>query len=213
MGNNFNKGKFDLIFRSRRFEIENRQRKEMKELVTKLARENIRGSFANNTTNELTQNHFKEILNIWIESLIESFGKNKILDEDLEEVKGLFKTFNEQYIEREKNGFQTALISQGNSLGSSLVTDNIQALVHMLHRVRFNLNDILTLAIAKHNENLSNDEKLKKNIEIPSDNTGENITNKTDWLELKPNFFGIGINLNKIIKDTINFFRKSKTIN
>lgn len=162
MGNNFNKEKFDLIFRSKKFEIENRQRKEMKELVAKLARENIRGSFANNTTNELTQNHFKEILNIWIESLIESFGKNKILDEDIKEVKGLFKTFNEHYIEREKNGFQTALISQDNNLGSAIVTDNVKALEHMLHRVRSNANDLLTLAIEKYNEKLSNTENINK---------------------------------------------------
>jgi hypothetical protein len=210
MGVHFDREKFDLIFRSKRFEIENSQRKETKDLVAKLARENIRGSYSNNATNELTQNHFKEILNIWIESLIESFGKNRILDEDIKEVKGLSKAFNEHYIEREKNGFQTALISKGNNLGSSIVTDNVKTLEHMLHRVRTNANDLLTLAIDKHNENLFDAENFKNNDEIPSENIEENITDKSDWLELKPNFFGLGINLNRIIKDAINFFRKSK---
>ncbi len=177
MGNNFNKEKFDLIFRSKRFEIENRQRKEMKELVAKLARENIRGSFANNTTNELTQNHFKEILNIWIESLIESFSKNKIFDVDIKEIKVLFKTFNEHFIEREKNGFQTALISHGNSIGSSLVTDNVKALENMLNRVRTNSNDLLTLAIDKHNENLSNGENVQKSNESVTNIEKNNTSN------------------------------------
>ena len=189
MVNNFNKEKFDLIFRSKRFEIENRQGKEMKELVAKLARENIRGSLANNSSNELTQNHFKKIMNIWIESMIESFGKNKILDEQIKAVKELFKNFTEHYIDREKNGFQSALISQGNTLGSSLIADNVKALTDVTQGVRFNLNYILTLAIDKHNENLSNVESFKKNIKIPSDHTGENITNKTDWLRVKTKYF------------------------
>lgn len=177
MGNNFNKEKFDLIFRSKRFEIENRQRKEMKELVAKLARENIRGSFANNTTNELTQNHFKEILNIWIESLIESFGKNKIFDADIKETKALFKKFNEHFIEREKNGFQTALVSHGNSIGSSIVTDNVKALENLLNRVRTNSKDLLTLSIDKHNENLSTDENVQKSNESVTNIEKNNTSN------------------------------------
>ncbi|QQS36703.1 MAG: hypothetical protein IPM56_01730 [Ignavibacteriales bacterium] len=151
----------------------------MKELVEKLARENIRGSFANNATNDLTQNHFKEILNIWIESLIESFGKNRILDEDIKEVKGLSETFNEHYIEREKNGFQTALISKGNNLGSSIVTDNVKTLEHMLHRVRTNANDLLTLAIDKQNENLSYVENI--NMISKSNPNNENTNTSNFW--------------------------------
>jgi len=38
----------------------------------------------------------------------------------------------------------------------------------------------------------------------------ERLNKGADWLELKPNLFGIGINLNQIIKDSINKF-KNKT--
>jgi len=34
------------------------------------------------------------------------------------------------------------------------------------------------------------------------------LAEKSDWLELKPNLFGIGINLNKIIKDSIGAFKR-----
>jgi hypothetical protein len=36
----------------------------------------------------------------------------------------------------------------------------------------------------------------------------ENVAKRMDWIDLKPNIFGFGINLNKIIKDSINNFRK-----
>lgn len=35
----------------------------------------------------------------------------------------------------------------------------------------------------------------------------EKIAEKADWLELKPNIFGVGINLNKVIKDAIKAFK------
>lgn len=34
------------------------------------------------------------------------------------------------------------------------------------------------------------------------------IAEKSDWLELKPNVFGIGINLNQIVKDSISAFKR-----
>ncbi|HPK99704.1 MAG TPA: hypothetical protein PLZ39_17705 [Verrucomicrobiota bacterium] len=37
------------------------------------------------------------------------------------------------------------------------------------------------------------------------------LADKSDWLELKPNFFGIGVNLNEVVKDAIQFFRKKVT--
>jgi len=36
----------------------------------------------------------------------------------------------------------------------------------------------------------------------------DNIAEKADWLELKPNIFGVGVNLNKIIKDAIKAFKR-----
>jgi hypothetical protein len=33
------------------------------------------------------------------------------------------------------------------------------------------------------------------------------LADKADWLELKPNFFGLGINLNQIIRDIIKSFK------
>ncbi|MFN8560033.1 MAG: hypothetical protein U0531_22645 [Dehalococcoidia bacterium] len=36
----------------------------------------------------------------------------------------------------------------------------------------------------------------------------DELADKADWLELKPNFFGIGVNLNEVIKDVIGHFQK-----
>jgi hypothetical protein len=49
------------------------------------------------------------------------------------------------------------------------------------------------------------DEKGKKRL-------AEELAEKANWLELKPNIFGLGINLNKIIRDSIHYFqRKMRT--
>lgn len=40
------------------------------------------------------------------------------------------------------------------------------------------------------------------------DTVTDDIAGKSEWLELKPNFMGIGINLNKIIQDSIKAFRR-----
>lgn len=40
------------------------------------------------------------------------------------------------------------------------------------------------------------------------DKVAKEISEKSEWLELKPNIFGIGINLNKIIKDCIQTFKR-----
>jgi len=36
----------------------------------------------------------------------------------------------------------------------------------------------------------------------------DDLLAKTEWLELKPNFFGIGLNLNAIVRDAVGFFRR-----
>jgi hypothetical protein len=36
----------------------------------------------------------------------------------------------------------------------------------------------------------------------------QELANKADWLELKPNIFGVGVNFNEIIRDMINKFKK-----
>jgi hypothetical protein len=93
MNNNFNKEKFDRIFRVKRFEIENRQSKEFRELAEKFARENNRGSYSINARFEMKGNHLKEILGIWIESIIESFESDEITPEDDLQIQTLFKNY------------------------------------------------------------------------------------------------------------------------
>ncbi|WP_372010065.1 hypothetical protein NBRC13296_05745 [Paenibacillus chitinolyticus] len=39
----------------------------------------------------------------------------------------------------------------------------------------------------------------------------ENIEKRIDWLELKPNLNGLGVNFNQIIKDSITSFKKKRT--
>jgi hypothetical protein len=43
------------------------------------------------------------------------------------------------------------------------------------------------------------------------DRLASELAEKSDWLELKPNFFGVGVNLNEVLKDAIQFFRKKVT--
>ncbi|MEP7009367.1 MAG: hypothetical protein ABJC13_03510 [Acidobacteriota bacterium] len=40
------------------------------------------------------------------------------------------------------------------------------------------------------------------------DRLAAELAEKSEWLELKPNFFGLGVNLNEVVKDAIRFFRK-----
>ena len=103
MSNNFNKEKFERIFRIKRFEIENRQSKEFRELAEKFARENIRGSYSIDARFEMKGNHFKEILDIWIESLFESFASDEITSEDNVQIQTLFKNYSNRYIENERS--------------------------------------------------------------------------------------------------------------
>ncbi len=54
-------------------------------------------------------------------------------------------------------------------------------------------------------------ERISEYHHILDDNANkiltDNIAEKADWLELKPNIFGVGINLNKIVKDAIKAFK------
>jgi len=54
--------------------------------------------------------------------------------------------------------------------------------------------------------------KRISNYDILDDNAKkiltDNIAEKADWLELKPNIFGVGVNLNKIIKDAVKAFKR-----
>jgi hypothetical protein len=34
------------------------------------------------------------------------------------------------------------------------------------------------------------------------------LAEKSDWLELKPNVLGVGVNLNQVVKDAIRFFQQ-----
>ena len=38
----------------------------------------------------------------------------------------------------------------------------------------------------------------------------DTISDKLDYLHLKPNFFGLGIDVNKIIRDTVAHFRRKR---
>lgn len=40
------------------------------------------------------------------------------------------------------------------------------------------------------------------------DRLSQELAEKSDWLELKPNVFGVGVNLNQVVKDAIRFFQK-----
>ncbi|HMN26078.1 MAG TPA: hypothetical protein PKE38_16350 [Ignavibacteriaceae bacterium] len=218
MSNNFNKEKFERIFRIKRFEIENRQSKEFRELAEKFARENIRGSYSIDARFEMKGNHFKEILDIWIESLFESFASDEITSEDNVQIQTLFKNYSNRYIENERSGFQSAMLSYGHTSGSSIIKDALANITNKLNVIRSVQLDKIIIEIDKHNsslviENNGRASSFEKNYPKTENVIGKienDISDKTDWFELKPNFFGIGFNLNNIIKDIRNIFKRKK---
>ncbi len=184
MNNNFNKEKFDRIFRVKRFEIENRQSKEFRELAEKFARENIRGSYSINARFEMKGNHLKEILNIWIESLIESFESDEITPEDDLQIQTLFKNYSKHYIENEKKGFQSAMLSYGHTSGSSIIKDAIASITSKLNIIKNVQLDKLKIEIDKHNkslviENHDKDSSFEKyNHTLPNNNSSNSLWEK-----------------------------------
>jgi len=154
MSGNFNKEKFERIFRVKRFEVENRQSKEFKEIIKKFARENIRGSYSINSRFEMKGDHFKEILDVWIESLIESFEHDEINPEAKIPIQRLFKDYTSHYIENEQRGFQSAMISYGHKPDSSIINDSLSSIKNKLYIIRNVRLDKLIIAIDKHNNSL-----------------------------------------------------------
>lgn len=151
---NFNKEKFERIFRVKRFATENRQSKEFKELIKKFANENISGSYSINSRFDMKGDHFKEILDIWIKSLIESFERDEVTSEDKTQIQILFKDYTTRYIDNEQRVFQSAMISYGHKPGSSIINDSLSSITNKLYIIRNVQLDKLIITIDKHNNSL-----------------------------------------------------------
>jgi len=194
--NQFNKEIFDREFSTRNIETEKNQAKELRALVDKHSRDNtIRSSIFLDSHRELKEKYFKEYLKIIIDSIFLSFpAKSKIGNSDRKIIEEILNKKSISYIESEKNGLRSAMLSYGHQNNSIIITETIKSLESSLNRVKKYSQDILFIKTEKHKV----DDSL---TEVLSDKIEEDVADKTDWLELKPNIFGIGINFNKIIKD------------
>lgn len=155
MEKHFNRNKFERVLNTKRFDVENRHSQELKELIQKFANNNILNSgFANNAVAELKHNHFKEYLYLWIDSIIESFGNSEITKDDESEIIILFDKVINHRIENAKNGIQSAMLSYGNKMGSSIIAQSQANIAHKFYSVKSVCSDKLKIDIENHNDKL-----------------------------------------------------------
>lgn len=65
------------------------------------------------------------------------------------------------------------------------------------------------VSAAEHSQSISG--LMGGHLALPPDAEkalADDLVAKSEWLELKPNFFGIGLNLNAIVRDAVGFFRR-----
>lgn len=168
MSKNFNRNKFERIFNTKRFEVENRHSNELNELSKKFAKNNsFNPGISLNERAELKQNQFKEYLSIWIDSIIESFGNSIITDDDEIEMKKLLGRVIDSRIESEKNGVQSAMLSYGDTMGSAIISQSQENIAHKLFVVKNVCLDKLKLDIDNHNDKLKTVEKNSLQKDFP----------------------------------------------
>ena len=148
----FNREKYNRLFRAKLFELDAKQSKDFKILIG-INNNNLNSSKFLKARLELKETHYKERLNVIIESLLGSVSENSLIDENDK------KTFLEivsakGYIEQEKNGLRSALISYGLTPPNAIIDENLKALENHLNSILFNAKDILELAIDDHNKNI-----------------------------------------------------------
>jgi hypothetical protein len=157
MQKNFNRTRFEKILNTKNFDVGNRQSKELKELVQKFARNHILNSGpASNAEAELKQNHLREYLNIWIDSIIESFGNNEVTKVDEADIIALFEKLVNNRVESAKRGVRSAMASHGHTTGSiiSVAQANIS---NKLYAVRSVCLDKLKIEVENHNDKIKTD--------------------------------------------------------
>ncbi|MCH7826912.1 MAG: hypothetical protein IIC75_02885 [Bacteroidetes bacterium] len=168
MKKNLNRDKFERIFKTKRFEVEKRHSDESNELNKKFAENNsFNSGISLNERAELKQNQFKEILSIFIDSIIGSFGDSRITDDNEIEIKKILGGFIDSRIESEKNGVQSAMLSYGHTMGSAIISQSQANIAHKLFVVKNVCLDKLKLDIDNHNDKLRKVEKNSLQKDLP----------------------------------------------
>jgi len=148
----FNREKYNRLFRTKMFELDAKQSKEFKILIG-INNNNLNSSKFLKARLELKETHFKERLNVIIESLLGSVSENSMIDDSDKKI-FLELVTTKGYIEQEKNGLRSALISYGLTPPNAIIDENLKALENHLNSILFNARDILELAIDDHNKNI-----------------------------------------------------------
>lgn len=206
MGNNFNLTKFNKLFKTKRFDIERELSKEFQTFTEEVARKNsFNSGIAIKRRSELKQKHFQELCQLCLDSLIQSCDVDyKISDDDQNQMIKEINNFSNGFTTHEKNGLKSAMLSYGFQEGA-LIKISQDNLTSLINQVRVNVLDKLLLKINDHNSSVNKRNNLVKTKTLQVDHQSQN---KINWLELKPNIFGIGLNFNNII----NFFCKKFSI-
>lgn len=150
----FNREKYNRLIRTKMFDLGDKQNKEFKDLFEIHNKNNsVNSSIFLKARLELKEKHFKERLNVIIVSLIKCVSPNSKIDENDKKIFYELVTAR-GYIEQEKNGLRSALISYGLIPPNAIIDQNINALENHLNSILYNARDILELAIDEHNSNV-----------------------------------------------------------
>ncbi len=162
MKSNFNENKFRQIFQDKKYYIDPEKKKLLDELDTKLSSNGtFKSGIGLDARSECIKAHFEKILEAFINSLIESFGEETITSDDERKANKVLKDFTDNYIESEKNGLKSAMLSRGFQVGS--IIDGAQlGIVSKLSSVKYHFNNKLKLAVDLHNERLIKKSKASK---------------------------------------------------
>lgn len=190
---NFKAEKFNRIFRIKKFDLVKRHSKEFQELIRDQS-SNFKSSVATDARIEIKQKHFRELSKLWIESMIESFDKKSITKKDTDYLILIFKAFLHRYIEDEKKGIKSALLSYG--IPSGAIISSAQAgIENALNKVIIISIDMFYNEIENHNDKMK-DFQENPNSQKPSTLNDPDIkfTKKSEfnekliWEEIKTEF-------------------------
>jgi hypothetical protein len=154
----FDKEKFNNGFNLKKFQLEKNQAAEMRSLI-----DINRSSGTLDSTSfydqriEMKKRHFKDIIELTINSLIGSIPfKAKIDEEDGKAFEEILKEISSAYVEREKSTFKVAMVSYGHTLDSQFVAESLKTFEKQLIAVKTGLLDNLQIKITDHNNIKSN---------------------------------------------------------
>ncbi len=189
--NEFRKDIFEQKLRVLLFDLNDNHRKEFNEFC-ELHRKNgsDKGSHFFDLRSNMKERHFKELLNVIIKSIIESYTDSTIInDSEVKTFENIILNRANSFINQEKSGLQSVFASRGLQIGSSIVDDSVKAYENKLNRIKHISRDLLHSAIREHNTNIKSIKSTLKETESRTIMGKLTVFNeKTIWKEINDEF-------------------------